>query len=403
VTDEIVPDAYNRRLRALVAARTISDREGIDLESVDSDEALSRGPGAGDVADRLRSALGADALPDDETGDPGQYERAREALLRVTRRAARKLDANPDAPLSPTETMAFEAVVRTDGTRPSLLVSNDEVDASHPTAGDWSSTLSSTADALKPVIAAVGRVEPANPSGRNYFGTCWVVDKDAGLALTNLHVAEAVWRRLAWKVKPTAHGFEVLDGAFVDFVAESGATRRNRCKIVEVVTTGVDGPGYQRLDAAVLRLEPVGDGTIPDAVPVVADTDGPAGQLGSFCVVGYPGPPRWSGGVHEGVDWTWVTTTLFGNRYGVKRLAPGTVHRPLGSFGDADPRRWIVGHDPTTLGGNSGSPMLNWLDGTPYGFGLHFAGASVDTNMAHSIAACAQQLTDIGVPVGNRP
>ena len=37
-------------------------------------------------------------------------------------------------------------------------------------------------------------------------------------------------------------------------------------------------------------------------------------------------------GTIEGVDWAWVTRTLFGNVYGVKRLAPGMTHRPLGSL-----------------------------------------------------------------------
>jgi hypothetical protein len=184
----------------------------------------------------------------------------------------------------------------------------------------------------------------------------------------------------------------------VDFVAESGSARSNRCRIVEAVVPGEDGPGYERLDAAVLKLEPLLDGTIPAAVPVRADPDGPAGMLFSFCVVGFPGAPRYAGGVHDGVDWTWVNTTLFGNRYGVKRLAPGTAHRPLGSL-EGDPHRWVFGHDPTTLGGNSGSPLLNWLDGTPGGFGLHFAGISVDTNIAHAIVGCAEQLRAMGVPV----
>ena len=115
-------------------------------------------------------------------------------------------------------------------------------------------------------------------------------------------------------------------------------------------------------------------------------------------MVGFPGPPPFTTGVHEGVDWTWVNTTLFGNRYGVKRLAPGNAHKPLGSL-QGDQRGWVFGHDPTTLGGSSGSPIFGWLDAAPAAFGLHFAGASVDTNCAHAFAACAEALQGIGVPV----
>jgi hypothetical protein len=395
---EMVPEEVTHRLRGLVAARSVADREGMGLETVDPDEAMLRGPGATDVTERLEKALSVEARPDDEVDDPVQYQRALDSLLGAARQAGDKLDADPKAPLTPVETMALEAVVRTDGSRPSLLVRDGEVDADHPTAGDWSGTFRDTKEALRGPISAVGRVEPVNATGRNFFGTCWVVDAGAALALTNLHVVEAIWKRLPFQMQRTERGFRIRDGASVDFVAESGSAHTNRCRIIEAVIPGEDGPDYQRLDAAVLKLEPLPDAEVPAAVPVRADPDGPAGMLFSFCVVGFPGAPLYSGGIHEGVDWTWVNTTLFGNRYGVKRLAPGTAHRPLGSFED-DPRRWVFGHDPTTLGGNSGSPLLNWLDTTPGGFGLHFAGISVDTNIAHAIVACAQQLRAMGVPV----
>ena len=123
-----------------------------------------------------------------------------------------------------------------------------------------------------------------------------------------------------------------------------------------------------------LRIEPLPDGPqdVPDALTVSADPDGPLGRLASYCIVGYPAQPVYESGTIEGVDWAWVTRTLFGNVYGVKRLAPGMTHRPLGSL-PRDKRRWVFGHDATTLGGNSGFPALAWTDSA---FGLHFAGRS---------------------------
>jgi hypothetical protein len=91
---------------------------------------------------------------------------------------------------------------------------------------------------------------------------------------------------------------------------------------------------------------------------------------------------------------------LFGGRFGVKRLAPGIAHQPLGSL-EGDSRRWVFGHDATTLGGNSGSPVIAWLNRGNSGFGLHFAGASVDSNCAHAIAQCRTELEAMGVPVGD--
>lgn len=397
-----LPDPSTRHLRSLVIARSLADRRGVPVESVDLEEAASGRPESAAVTARVEDALASilDRMPPDEVGDPRDFRRALEVLLREIQRSTRKLDEHPDAPLTRGEAIALEAVIRTDGSRPALLVRNDAVDPRHPLAGDWSGILEASRDALRDRVRAVGRVEPTNATARSYFGTGWVVDAAAGLVLTNLHVVEAMWRRLPHRMEPTARGFRVLDGVFVDFAGESGSARTNRFRVVEAVPSGVDGPRYARLDAAVLRVEPT-DGSEPDppaAIPVLADADGPRGNLASLCVVGFPGPPRYTGGVHEGVDWTWVNATLFGNRYGVKRLAPGIAHKPLGSL-DGDPRRWVFGHDPTTLGGNSGSPIMNWLDPSPASFGLHFAGASVDTNLAHAIVGCTEELRVLGVPV----
>ncbi len=377
-------------------------------ESMSTDEVGSSG--ADEITSRLEATL--QRMPPEEIGDPREFRRALDVLLRTTQRAARKLDSDPGAPLSPDEFGAMEAVIRTDGTRPSLLVQDDAVDPTHPLAGDWSDTLAGTREALRGAIRAIGRIEPADATSRNFFGTGWVVDADRGLVLTNLHVLTAMWQRLPQSMARTATGLRVYDGAFIDFAAESGSTRTRRFRIVEATPSPIDGPGFARLDAAILRIEPLGieaaqpqdpaqppdavpPDEVPHAVPVLSDPDGPQGNLLSFCVVGFPGPPRFISGLHEGVDWAWVNATLFGNRYGVKRLAPGTVNRPMGSL-PGDDRHWVFGHDATTLGGNSGSAVLAWADGA---FGLHFAGASVDTNDAHALCACADALRSLGVPI----
>jgi hypothetical protein len=93
------------------------------------------------------------------------------------------------------------------------------------------------------------------------------------------------------------------------------------------------------------------------------------------------------------VKWPEVYAALFGNRFGVKRLAPGATHEPLGRY------RWAFGHDATTLRGSSGSPLVNWFDSTPDAFGLHFQGRAKEANLAHAIARCASDLQAIGVPV----
>jgi hypothetical protein len=382
------------RLRRLVTERSWADRAGVTLESVPLEEAAP--PGAAEVTGRVEQA--ARHLAERQDVDDRDFRRALDLWLRTTDRAARRLDNNPDAPLPPDEVYALEAVVRADGTRPSLLVRSGVVDPVQPLAAGWTGQLAAAGDRLTRAVAAIGRVEPTHPSGSDFFGTCWVVDDRNGLVLTNRHVLDAMVERLPHAVARTTAGFRVFDGAFVDFAAESGSADVRRYRIVEAAPSQVNGTDFARLDAAVLRIEPLPDGPqdVPDALTVSADPDGPLGRLASYCIVGYPAQPVYASGTIEGVDWAWVTRTLFGNVYGVKRLAPGMTHRPLGSL-PGDKRRWVFGHDATTLGGNSGSPALAWTDSA---FGLHFAGRSIDTNCAHAVSAITTELRALGVPIG---
>ena len=204
--------------------------------------------------------------------------------------------------------------MRADGTRPSLLVRNGIVDPVQPLAAGWTGQLTAAGDQLTRAIAAVGRVEPAHPSGSDFFGTCWVVDHRSGLVLTNLHVLHAWCERLPHAIARTGSGFRVFDGAFVDFGAESGSADMHRYRIVEAFPSGVNGT---RLRPA--RRRGAADATaagrtagLPDALTVSADPDGPLGRLDSYCIVGYPARPVYASGTIEGVDWDWVTRTLFG-------------------------------------------------------------------------------------------
>ena len=389
------------RLRRLVGARTVADESGVGLESVPIDEAVP--PGAAKVTSRVEEAAERQ-LANGVDVDPRDFRAALDTLLRTTARATRRLDNDPAAPLDAEELTALETVVRADGTRPSLLVRDgavDPVDPNDPLATQWISDLSGAGDPLRRAVAAIGRVEPAGATGNRFFGTCWVVDEATGRALTNLHVLHAIRKALPHATARSGSGIRVFDGAFVDFRAETDSTDTRRFRVVEAFPSGVEGQNFARLDAAVLRLEPLPDGPteLPEAIRVSASPNGPLGRFDSCCVVGYPGRPANTVGTVDGVDWDWVNRSLFGRLYGVKRLAPGVAHRPLGSL-PGDDRKWVFGHDATTLGGNSGSPVLTWDDTS---FGLHFAGITMDTNCAHGISAIATQLAALGVPLRDQP
>ncbi len=386
-----------RHFRRLLNRRK-SDADGLNSESLDS---LEFHPD--DKLHEVHAILR--QTPSEEIEDPAAFKVAMDSFMRYAGIGLRQLDKgfldHDDSRI------ALEAVVRTDGTRPSLLVRNNTVDANHPMAGSWKASLEQTLPSLQPRLAAVGRLEPVGGGPKWYFGTGWLVSKDesaqSGLVLTNLHVLAKMYSSLSYAMLPNGKGGYRFLGpsAYIDFAAESGSLERRRFQIVEGAPSGIDGPQFQRLDAAVLKIVPV-DGepapAWPDPIPLAADLDATQGVTDSFCVVGCPGPPPYPDGVHEGVDWAWVHKTLFGARYGVKRLAPGQVHKPLGAIPNDHNPPWVFGHDATTLGGNSGSPLLSWLD-APFGaFGLHFAGVNADSNFAHSLVQARDQLVKLGVP-----
>lgn len=382
-------------VRRLLTRSVASGHEGaVRSETLDG---MVVPPQPADVLDRVDKAM--KAIPADEIGDQGEFRRALQALYSRAEPALAKLAADPDAALDMHETFALEAVIKTDGTRPSLLVRDNVVPDNHPLAGGWAGQLIGQRETIRAVAKATGRIEPERPSGRDFFGTGWLVDVEKGFVLTNIHVVEAFMRRASTLAKADGGTIRVFDGVYIDFVAETQSEQRNRYKVVEATPSGIEGDGFERLDIARLRIEPMeGSKKINDPIKVVADLDRAMGNAGnSLCVIGYPGEPEHTIGTFEGVDWGWVNATLFGNRYGLKRLAPGIVQNPLG-FRSDDPNRWIFGHDATTLGGSSGSPIIAWVDGGS-SFGIHFAGASVETNFAHAMAKCVDALKRLGVPV----
>ncbi|TWA66335.1 trypsin-like peptidase [Azospirillum baldaniorum] len=372
---------------------TVEGPIGFDLES--ADVAAEDLPPPDIVTDGLADTL--DRLPADEIADPVTFARARDLLLKQTTRTLTKVrQSGSKAVFTPKELSSMEAVIKLDGTRPSLMLRDGEVPANHPFLGTWKDEVKGASYAIARTAASVGRIEPKRGGPANYFGTGFVIDHGRGLVLTNRHVLEAMWRRLRDVIDLKNGRFTFLDGAYIDFVGEVGSMRRNRFKVVEAMAVGPDATGNERLDAAVLKIRPLTTdeakaeqqvvGDVPRAVPLSNELDGPLGQFTSFCVIGFPGtipPPAERQGTEGKVDWQWVAYELMGGRHGVKRVAPGIVHKPLGSLED-DPKQWCFGHDATTLGGNSGSPVLAWKESGEPAFGLHFAGATIQTNYAHA-------------------
>jgi serine protease len=375
-------------LQGLLAARS-QKGSAFSAESLHPEDLDPQArPQTDDVLSRVDKIL--QQMPPEDVPDPDEFRRACKLFLSQAEPALRKLDRDPAAPLDAAEMLSLEAVIKVDGTRPTLLVRNDTINPDHPLAGAWRDTFYSVRDSMRKRAAAVGRIGPSDAGASRYFGTGWLVDCQKGLVLTNRHVLNGIPATTR-----TAEGSRFAkDSVIIDFAAEANSLVTRSFPIVEGTPSGIDG-----LDIAVLRIaDGVGCTELPKPIPVSTDLAGPKGEMSSFCLIGFPGRPAQTSGAAGGVDWDWINATLFGNRYGVKRIAPGIAHRPLGTI-TADTRNWVFGHDATTLGGSSGSPVLAWRDADFAGFGIHFGGTTIKENLAHAMGQCRDRLVQLGIPI----
>jgi len=142
----------------------------------------------------------------------------------------------------------LEAIVRTDGSRPSFLICKGEIDRNSSPVGSWASLLDRSADRLHHAIACVGRIDvPGSSVG--FMGTGFLIQED--LILTNRHVLQVSARLYngTWKF---------LDGAAIDFGHElKGWDSVNRRKLKRVVFCG-----DRTIDCGKLRLSLCPDGQL---------------------------------------------------------------------------------------------------------------------------------------------
>lgn len=378
--------------------------EGASRESVPDDAELPHpddvfGMFTSDSAERFLVAL-----PPDEVGDREEMKRALSIVGATARRGLDKLrdGATHGNLVTPEEMAGLEAVIETDGTRPSFVLRSGAVDLSHPLVGKWLDDLVVSMDAVARLSSSVCRIQPSSGGPGSFFGTGTLVDPGKGLVLTNFHVLAAILRAGAPSVvnvrDPKRINF--YGGVVVDFDGEIGRPPAVAFKVVEAVIPEGAGMTASTVDVAMLRIQPIdprSTTSLPAGVKLTSDLDLPNGAVPNFCMVGFPAKPEKTTGFHEGIDWGWVTTILFGNRFGVKRLAPGTVKSALGGLG-RDYHPSIFTHDATTLGGSSGSLLYSWKDMNEPAGGIHFAGKSRVMNEAHGFFGIRNEMRAIGAP-----
>lgn len=287
----------------------------------------------------------------------GAHARLAQAYLEEGRKGLRKVVENPDAPeLSNAERDGLEAIVRLTG-RPSFLVQNDAVSVEQPD-DQWGSHIAREAARITAVLRRVGRVNLPG-YGAGYVGTAFMVAED--LALTNRHVAVTFAARSGsgWKV---GAGFTPS----VDFKCEQGSQASLSFEVKGIPVIHPD----PQVDLAILKLARKSKDKRPLPSPLnIAKRPAAIGQKRNVYVVGYPAfDPRNDA---SAVD------RIFGHALMVKRFAPGEVMNPPGA-------RKHFTHDCSTLGGNSGSCVIDF--GEHVVFGLHYGGAYLEENRAVALA-----------------
>jgi endonuclease G len=254
--------------------------------------------------------------------------------------------------------LGLEAIVRLFG-RPVLLVRDGTfVPPDSPTVA---AQLAPHRQRLEHAVRRVGRVEFVNHA-MPWGGTGWLVERN--VVITNRHVAEIVAEsdgRGGFRFRMSAAG--VPFGARLDFREEHQVTVTEEVPLRSVrYLARTDQP-----DIAILEIEV--DGELPDPL-LLSEEKLVSGQ--EVAIIGYP--------AYDSRNDPDAVARYFGDIFDVKRLAPGEITQP------ANGQHFFM-HDATTLGGNSGSVVLDLASGRAVG--LHFAGSYLVGNYA----VTAEQIT----------
>ena len=234
---------------------------------------------------------------------------------------------------TPEQLQALEQAIRL--LRPAPLVMSGSLEPLKQAAKTAFPAWEAFRSSVQPYLAAIGRIDRPPVSGYDArpVGTGFLISDRC--LVTNRHVLDLI---------TLGTGVLAPGQAVVRFGREYATVPDpDPVPITSIVAAHPD------LDLAILSLSQPAAG----AAPIVVDPGFVSSEGTAIAAIGYP--------MDDNRNPAWVLP-FFGDRYGVKRAAPGEI------TGRRD--CWLY-HDCTTLGGNSASPVLT-LDGA------HLAGIHAD-------------------------
>jgi len=254
-------------------------------------------------------------------------------------------------------------------TRPVLTIRNNEAKLDFVDKADseiWLSRLKKAKPLLDRAIRAVGRID-LQGARLDWVGTGWLVAEN--VLVTNRHVAREFATR-----KDDGFTFQLglngLMSADVDFLQEID----NPDKLIFKLNKPLHIEEEPGPDLSFFEVEVTG-GNPKLATPIEL-----ADQVATTENVATIGYPAYDSRIPE-PD---LMEQIFGKTYNKKRLAPGAV---------TNIEQTRILHNCTTLGGNSGSAVVDLESGQA--LGLHFSGSFLATNYAVRAEVVKQLLAGV--------
>ena len=299
------------------------------------------------------NSIEAVSRPDAEAIDREGFESLGPGNVAAAESGLQKLAEDRVQEITPSEMFGLEAIVLPRN-RPVAFVRGESYD---DLDGPW---VSLNDDVVKRRIASllplIGRVEVPSSPILPYAGTGFVVGQ--GLIATNRHVAQLFSQGLGLTIRYRA------GDAAIDFKRQIDAPDDDRTAYLSVRAVEMIHPYW---DMALLRVD-----DLPTDRMLRLSVKSPEELLDhNVVVIGYP--------ARDERNDVALQDRIFNRTYNVKRLQPGVI-RARAKIQSFENTVNALTHDASTLGGNSGSAVIEVDTGEVVA--LHFAGEYLKANYA---------------------